>query len=44
MRARVVDSAEHAPIWARKKEAMPMFAEYEAKTDREIPMVVLEPR
>jgi deazaflavin-dependent oxidoreductase (nitroreductase family) len=42
MRARVAGSDEREPIWSRQKEVMPGFAEYEAKTDRQIPVVVLE--
>jgi deazaflavin-dependent oxidoreductase (nitroreductase family) len=44
LRARVPDADERAPIWERQKAAYPGFADYEAKTDREIPVVVLEPR
>jgi deazaflavin-dependent oxidoreductase (nitroreductase family) len=42
MRARVAGSDEREPIWSRQKQVMPGFAEYEAKTDRQIPVVVLE--
>lgn len=41
--ARVLDSDEREPIWMRQKELMPGFAEYEEKTDREIPAIILEP-
>lgn len=41
--ARVLDSDERDQIWTRQKELMPNFAEYEEKTDREIPVIVLEP-
>jgi deazaflavin-dependent oxidoreductase (nitroreductase family) len=41
--ARVVSGAERAVIWEKQKVDVPAFAEYEAKTDREIPVVVLEP-
>jgi deazaflavin-dependent oxidoreductase (nitroreductase family) len=41
--ARVADDAERAPIWARQKELAPGFAEYEAGTSRQIPVVLLEP-
>jgi deazaflavin-dependent oxidoreductase (nitroreductase family) len=41
--ARVLESAEREPIWTKQKQVMPGFAEYEAKTDRVIPVVVLEP-
>lgn len=40
--ARVLDDAERGPIWTRQKELMPGFAEYEAQTDRTIPVVVLD--
>jgi len=42
--ARVADPDEREPIWATQKQVMPGFAEYEAKTDRVIPVVILERR
>ena len=43
--ARVADSVERGPIWESQKEALPTFAEYEESAgDREIPVVILEPR
>lgn len=42
--ARVLDDAERAPIWEQQKAEFPNFAEYEAKTTRVIPVVMLEPR
>lgn len=42
--ARVLDPAERAPIWEAQKAEMPGFADYEAKTSRTIPVVVLERR
>lgn len=42
--ARIADSAERAPIWTKQKEAYPQFAEYEASTTREVPVVILERR
>jgi len=42
VRARVADDAERAPIWETQKERYPGFAEYEQKTDRVIPVVILE--
>ena len=42
-RARTALPAEREPIWNRQKNAFPGFADYEANTDREIPVVVLEP-
>jgi hypothetical protein len=32
------------PIWERQKALAPQFAEYEAKTDRVIPVVVFSRR
>lgn len=43
VRARVTDGEEYERIWAKQKEDFPNFAEYEAKTSRRIPVVVLEP-
>ena len=40
--ARTATAAERAPIWAKQKQDMPGFADYEAQTDREIPVVILE--
>lgn len=42
-RARTASSEERAAIWSTQKERYPGFAEYEAKTTREIPVVILEP-
>ncbi len=42
LRARVPDDAERAPIWAAQKAEFPGFAEYEDKTTRQIPVVILE--
>ena len=39
--ARVADAEERATIWEDQKSAYPQFAEYEASTDREIPVVIL---
>ncbi len=41
--ARVADSAEREPIWAAQKAEYPGFADYEQKTTRQIPVVILEP-
>ncbi|HWG12925.1 MAG TPA: nitroreductase family deazaflavin-dependent oxidoreductase [Streptosporangiaceae bacterium] len=41
--ARVASSEEREPIWTRQKELQPGFAEYEQKTSRQIPVVILEP-
>ncbi|MGH8980477.1 MAG: nitroreductase family deazaflavin-dependent oxidoreductase [Acidimicrobiales bacterium] len=42
-RARTADAGEREPIWSKQKEDYSGFAEYEAKTSREIPVAVLEP-
>ncbi len=41
--SRVAESDERERIWSRQKELYPGFADYESKTSREIPVVVLEP-
>jgi deazaflavin-dependent oxidoreductase (nitroreductase family) len=41
--ARVAGGAEREPIWAAQKDDYPGFAEYEEKTSRQIPVVILEP-
>ncbi|MFD8804721.1 nitroreductase family deazaflavin-dependent oxidoreductase [Streptomyces sp. NPDC059597] len=43
MRAREVTGAEKAEWWERAVAAFPPYAEYQEKTDREIPLFVLEP-
>jgi deazaflavin-dependent oxidoreductase (nitroreductase family) len=44
VRARVADPAERADLWSRLVELYADFAKYAAWTEREIPVVVLEPR
>ncbi len=44
VRARVTTGAERDEIWSAQKRDVPTFADYEAKTDREIPVVILERR
>ncbi len=44
VRARVLDDAERAPVWEAQKERYPGFADYESKTTRVIPVVMLERR
>jgi len=44
MRAREVDGEERAAWWARALEVWPDYAEYQTRTDRRIPVVLLEPR
>jgi deazaflavin-dependent oxidoreductase (nitroreductase family) len=41
--ARVASAEERAAIWARQKQLNPGFADYEARTSRQIPVVLLEP-
>jgi len=41
--ARVAEGDERERLWAAQKAEAPTFAEYEAKTTRVIPVVVLEP-
>ena len=43
MGARVVDGEERTRWWALAVDAWPAYAEYQTKTDRQIPVVVLEP-
>ncbi len=43
MTAREVTGAEKAEWWERAVEAFPTYADYQEKTDREIPVFVLEP-
>jgi deazaflavin-dependent oxidoreductase (nitroreductase family) len=42
VRARVAEGDERERLWARQKELMPGFGDYEAKTTRQIPVVVLD--
>ena len=42
-RARVAEAEERERIWSLQKQELPGFAEYEAKTTRQIPVVVLDP-
>lgn len=42
--ARLADGAERDALYARQREAWPDFADYERRTDRVIPVFVLEPR
>jgi len=43
VRARVADTEERNELWEWNKQDYDTFAEYEAKTDRTIPVVILEP-
>jgi deazaflavin-dependent oxidoreductase (nitroreductase family) len=42
VRARVTQGEERERIWTRQKERMPGFADYEKKTTRQIPVIVLD--
>lgn len=44
MRARRIDGEERAGWWERCVAAFPQYVEYQANTDRQIPVFVLEPR
>jgi len=44
VRARVAKGEERDRLWTRQKELMPGFADYEQKTKRQIPVVILERR
>jgi deazaflavin-dependent oxidoreductase (nitroreductase family) len=43
MHARVADPDERETIWTAQKTEYPGFADYETKTTRQIPVVILEP-
>ena len=43
MRARVAGQDERDRLWAAQKKEWPGFADYETKTSRQIPVVILEP-
>ena len=40
--AHVADDAERAPLWEAQKRDNPGFADYETKTSRQIPVVILQ--
>ncbi|NHC12273.1 nitroreductase family deazaflavin-dependent oxidoreductase [Motilibacter deserti] len=43
MRARVLEGAERAQWWERAVAVWPDYADYQKKTDRQIPVFLLEP-
>jgi F420H(2)-dependent quinone reductase len=43
-RARCADEEEKPALWLRLCAIYPDYADYQARTDREIPVVILEPR
>jgi deazaflavin-dependent oxidoreductase (nitroreductase family) len=44
MRARIASSDERAALWPRVTAAYKGYAGYQTRTEREIPVVILEPR
>jgi deazaflavin-dependent oxidoreductase (nitroreductase family) len=44
VRMTVAEGTERARLWDAMVEVWPAYEDYRAKTDREIPVVVLEPR
>ncbi len=44
MRARELEGQERYEWWVRAVEAYPLYADYQVKTQRQIPVFVLEPR
>ncbi|MGA2320517.1 MAG: nitroreductase family deazaflavin-dependent oxidoreductase [Solirubrobacteraceae bacterium] len=44
VRARTAEGEERTRLWSLMSEVWPAYDEYQAKTDREIPIVVLERR
>jgi deazaflavin-dependent oxidoreductase (nitroreductase family) len=44
VRARVVEGSERSDLWRRHNEQYAGFDDYEARTDRDIAVFVLEPR
>lgn len=44
MTSRELTGEERATWWARGVETFPSYADYQAKTDRQIPVFLLEPR
>jgi hypothetical protein len=43
MIAQTTEGDERARLWSRVVEEYPAYAEYQRKTDRQIPVVVLNP-
>jgi hypothetical protein len=44
MRARTASAAEKAALWPRLLAVYPDYDDYQARTERDIPVVILEPR
>ena len=43
MTARIADDEEREPIWTAQKADYPGFQDYETRTSRKIPVIILEP-
>ena len=43
MRARVADDSERAALWCRIRDVGPTYHLYQSRTNRQLPVVVLEP-
>jgi hypothetical protein len=44
VRARLARPEERPRLWRKAAEAYPAYDDYQERTEREIPLVVLEPR
>ena len=44
VRARVADAEEHERLWPKALDTYGGYADYQRRTGREIPLVILEPR
>jgi deazaflavin-dependent oxidoreductase (nitroreductase family) len=44
VRARVANDEEHKRLWPKAVETYGGYAGYQERTDRKIPLVILEPR
>lgn len=42
-RARTADAGEKPPLWRLMTSIFPLYESYQTKTDRDIPLVILEP-
>ena len=44
VRARTAEGAEREALWPKVVEQLPQYAEYQTRTERKLPVIVLEPR
>jgi deazaflavin-dependent oxidoreductase (nitroreductase family) len=44
VRARIATGAEREDLWTQMVELLPQYEEYQSRTERQIPIVVLDPR